>query len=434
VALAPAANADRAVRPMRVWLASVCGLVAALSFGYGIVLFPAALVALVVLRVPLRTCLPLVYGLIASLALYLATPGPDGVREVVHINLLDNISVGLRWLGAPVTQAIRPFIDPGHALGYLGDWWDEPMVRGAREFAAAHGSTDQLFWLPLYAGAVGVSLAFWYSWRIWRARAASLIALVGLMSAWFGLGAAGVIALTRAAYFSAHPLQIAADRYLPMPILFWAGILILGLAHIARATRSTPWGYARLVLTCTLCAHVCATHPTWRVWAELSQSFARTQNLILAADVMPPAELLGETPEHHMRESLPLQRARGVALFGHPALTWLDRTIPTTADASLGAGLTTLTPAQRFDGTPAAVVDIDMTAFTRSVRAPMWLLLNAQDEVIGLAAPYPLRSTRRLRGVVRSSGELMPHRAVPWAPDVNGAQAALVLREVATSR
>jgi hypothetical protein len=428
VALAPLAHAPATPSGARVWGATLCGLLAAMSFGYGIVLFPAALATLIIVRAPPRSMLPLVVGVALALVLYLVTPGSDGVPGMAPVGLLDYLSVGLRWLGTPIAQVLRPFIDPAHAPAYLGAWWDESITDGARQFDEAYGSIDKLFWLPLCAGGAGVGLACWYSWRTWRTRECNRMGLAGLMLVWFGLGASGVIALTRSAFFSANPLQIATERYLPLPTLFWAGVLLLALASVLPTARQSLGGRVKLVLTCVLCAQVFATNAAWRVWATQSQSMIRTQNLMLAVGVMPPASWLGETPAVHLVENLPLIRQHRVGLFGHPAVDSLGLVVHSPIDASLGVGELTMTQIDAPEGEAAALIDIDMTAFTRSVRAPIWLLLDDRDRAIGLAAPHPLRSTRRLRGVVRGEGDLVPHRAVPWAPNLDQTATALALR------
>lgn len=76
----------------------------------------------------------------------------------------------------------------------------------------------------------------------------------GLALAWFGLGVAGLISLTRLGYFAEHPDQVYAARYLPWSSLAWAGLLTAAIAH--RYAGTIPLIAAAIVPVLVLAAEV----------------------------------------------------------------------------------------------------------------------------------------------------------------------------------
>jgi hypothetical protein len=389
------------------------GLLATFTFGPGIGILAAAGIVLLAARArPLVVAMPWLM-MLAVLAVYLLLPGADGVRGMSTLRPLDNLLVAWQWLGAPALHLLRPLLDPGAAHWYAGELFDPQAAQIAAALAPRHGPFDRALW-PALLGAAGSLYIGWQTLRTWLARRQlNDVEVLGLLIAWFGLGTAAIVAVTRLGYFDLHPGQIYAGRYLPWSSLFWAGV---GLTVVGRARRLRPAATLVILLVVLLALGLNGTQSTW---SKHVQQIARTSNVALAAGVFPQGLTLGESVEAEILAGLAAVTRAGIGIHGHPAARAVGSTLdplPPLLGQAVGTHWTPLADRRGGDGYRVAFRVPDGYP---SRRGQLWLLAAPDGRVIGLAHAEPGASRIRMRGYATPADG--PIAAFAWAVDGPGA-------------
>jgi hypothetical protein len=384
-------RADGRPDPSAILGIGMLGLLATFSFGPGIALLPAATIVLAAARArPLVAAMPLLLVL-PILAIYFSLPGGEGVRNVLTVRPLDNVSVALRWLGAPALHLLQPLLDPNASHWFAGKIADPVAGAIARHAGPVHGPIYLARW-PMLVGAAGAAYVGWRSLRTWRqARAATRLELLGMLFAWFGLGAAAIVSLTRLGYFDGRPEQLYAGRYLPWSCLFWAGVALL------RAGNPAPIGVPFRLAALVVLVLALALNPLHTRWSRNVQQGAHALNVALAAGIFPREQSLGETVEAEVMAALPAVRAAGVGVHGDAASRLLG-TQPSRAGSLIPSVDVQWRPLSDRRGGEGHEVRFVVPDAARQPRERLWLLIDDTGHVVGLAHPEPRRSRVRMRG------------------------------------
>lgn len=218
-------------------LACVLALIATLSFGSGLAVFPAAAIVLGLQR-RWRPAAAVLAATALTLVLYLLLPGGDGVRGTLEVRPLANAQVAATWLASMWVTLLGPLMNVDAGAGL---WFglDHATRWVARAWMALFGDARVNPAPFAVLGWLGLAALAWHSWRAWSLPSPARLALVGLGCAWFALGVAGIVALGRLDYFVEHPDQIFANRYLPWSCLFWFGLLAAACGLRARNTETS---------------------------------------------------------------------------------------------------------------------------------------------------------------------------------------------------
>ncbi|MFC3716754.1 hypothetical protein ACFONC_11390 [Luteimonas soli] len=297
-------------------IAAACGLAAAFSFGSGFACFVAFAALLLLQRAPWRQWAVLVAGLLATLVL-LRLDGGTGAS--IAIAPLRQGEMLLRWLCGPFVYAAWPLLDPQIASQLPIAAARAPALAVAQAYEGAFGPVLLARWPQLLFGLAGLGWLAALGWRAWRDReSVTLSALMGIGLACFAAAVGVMIATVRLDYFTTHPDQLLAPRYVVWSSLFWGGLL---LATAAQARRP-----ARALLAAVLVAIALLPSQLWmaRLGGNM-QAVAGQTGLAAAVGVVEADLPLGETVFEDLAAALPPARAAGVAVFAWPETRWLGR-------------------------------------------------------------------------------------------------------------
>ena len=297
-------------------LAAACGLAAAFSFGSGIACFAAFAAVLLLQRAPWRQCVVLAMGLAATLALLLLDGGTGASIAFAPLRQGDML---LRWLSGPFVYAAWPLVDPQIASQLPVALARAPAQAVAQAYEGAFGPVLLARWPQLLFGLAGLGWLAALAWRAWCERgSAPATALMGIGLACFAAAVGTMIATVRLDYFSAHPEQLLAPRYVVWSSLFWGGLL---LATAAQARRP-----ARALVATVLVAIALLPSQLWmaRLGGNM-QAVAEQTGLAAAVGIVEPELPLGETVFEDLEAALPPAREAGVAVFAWPETRWLGR-------------------------------------------------------------------------------------------------------------
>jgi hypothetical protein len=348
-------------------------LCASLSFGSGVASFVALAMLLILQRVRTAQMLVVLAAALGTILLYRLLPGAVADRSSYALDFPAIILI-LRLLGSPFVYFFWPLIDPAAAAAAPAPLRDMfvPIANGwTTRFGDIHLST-----FPQAAfGLLAVCLLIRTTLRI-RDAAASHSARIGVALAWFGVGVAGLIALTRTSYFELHPDQIYAPRYLPWLSLGWTGLILAGVArrHGSRAMLVVALSLPLLAL------------PS-EVWMGLlgrrMRMVAEDIALASAVGVFPQSYALGETDVADLEQVLPLLRQARTAMFAWPETQALDQVVPATATVRFATQVTVNPTQNRLSGDAGS----DISArFDDACAAPRAMIV-AQGKVVGLLRP-----------------------------------------------
>ncbi|MBK9243825.1 MAG: hypothetical protein IPM30_03045 [Burkholderiales bacterium] len=411
-------------------VASVCCFIATFAFGAGIALFVAFALALVIARAHWANVVFVCAALAVTLAVYFALPGGEGVSGVLQVRPLANARVAAQWLASPVMYLLLPFVD-GNQSGALPF---EPLRRLAGWTSAAYAVLFGDVWTSVVpqalVGGAGIVMLFMHSFSAWQQRAMTATRFTGCVLAWFGLGVAGVVALSRVGYFEVHPAQIYASRYLPWACLFWAGLGLIALGRPlvegSRAGRvKRPWVVAAVAV---IAAAALAGNASWMQWARYTQALIRHQASAVLTDVYSASLFQGETVPEEVRAGLPRVREARIAMFAHPAAGRLG-TRPGELPAALFPAevVARARPFTSDDGVAALEIEAALPPAFPKLRAAYWVFTDESGVVIGYGHASPLDAHSGIAGFVRADRPRATVRAHPW-PDAGGFVPGLLLR------
>lgn len=305
-------------------LASLCGLLAALSFGSGIAVFVSFVAIAMLRRGSWRVTGVLCGSAVLVFVLLRAGGGGAGLPAFAPLQQLD---IALRWLAAPWLYTVWPAVDPAIAGQVPVPQLQALLGRTAHGWESLFGPATLSRWPHAAIGAVGVAGLLWSSFRCWRkGQADSHARLLGLALAWFALAVGGMAATVRMPYFETHPEQIVATRYLVWSSLFWAG---LGISAVAAASRQ-----ARALTVVLVVAVALLPSQVWMFQMAESLRRAADQTAVAAAvGVLDPQLETGETVPAELAVALPPLREMGTTVFAWPETRALGAPLPAAAVA-----------------------------------------------------------------------------------------------------
>ena len=370
-------------------MALAFGFAATFSFGYGLSVFLGSFAVLIARKADRRLLGACVGGLLLAAGLYLGSPGSAGVTASMGFAPLENLVVGMRWLGAPFVTLFGYLWDP-NSTGLVPPGPARYIAGAFANTAAAHGIDLHVSVMPqALFGALGMfALAVASFKRLRATEAAGPMEALGLGIAWFGLGAAGIVSLSRLGYFHEHPDQIYADRYLCWPCLFWLGLALVGLSRAARRQQVAPKAKPRpaliatAILTFTLPLPLLAwpTQYGGSIYAALVRGHIDNIAAASVVGVVDRKDDLGDTMRDEFVRGLPVIAEHRVAQFAFPAVAWMDQILPADRVSLDGTAIETRPIPDNLLGEPGTGV---------VVRAPQassgqLLLIDGDRRVVGL--------------------------------------------------
>lgn len=360
---------------------------ASLSFGSGIASFAAVAALLIVQRVHWRQVAIVFVAALGTILLYHALPGAMIDRSGYEFGF-EAIGVALRLLGSPFVYLFWPLLDPT-AAAQVPIPLRDGFVDIANSWTTHFGDIHLSVFPQAGFGLLAIALAGWTSARAWRLDTLPA-ARIGIALAWFGISVAGLIAITRTAYFGPHPDQIYAPRYLPWMSLCWSGLLLAGLARATMPRSAFMIGVSLplLVLPSEIGMGILGRH---------RQNVAEDIALAGTVGVFPQSFALGETDLEDLQLVLPLLRDAHMAMFAWPEARLLGRSLHGDEHAFGASDIVdvVVTPAQNRLGDPAGS---EINAQFASSCNRQRVLAVADNQVIGLLRPQP---DGRWRGVVQ---------------------------------
>lgn len=381
--------------------ASLCGLLAALSFGSGIAVF-AAFLAIALLRRASWPAVGLICGsALAALLLLRAGGGGAGFPEWAPIRQLD---VLLRWLAAPWLYAAWPALDPGVAAQVPVPALQALLARSAAAWESVFGPVALSRWPHAVISGAGVGMLLATTIQCWRKRIDNPARLAGLALAWFALAVGGMVAVVRMPYFELHPEQVVAARYVVWSSLFWSG---LGVSLVAGAARP-----ARAAMFATIVALALLPSQLWMAqMAERLRNVAGQTAVAAAVGVVDPEQATGETVPEELAVALPAMRQAGTAVFAWPETALLGAGLPEEA-AVVAVRQVTVAAVENLLGEPGRRLQLQTGVKQTGAKAGGRLLLVDPDGVVrGLAIPEAGAGNGAWIGWMRGAGAGKPVRA-----------------------
>jgi hypothetical protein len=388
LALCIRATRERRTLPALVG-ALLLGLAATFSFGYGLSVFVGIAATLAARKADRRQFAVCAGGLLLAAGLYLGAPGSAGVTASMSFAPIENLLLGARWLGAPFVTMF-PYLWNPDSLGLVPPGPARNFTGVIAHAAASHGVDLSSSVMPqALFGAFGMLGLIVASLRCLRAReAAAPMEALGFGIAWFGLGAAGIISLSRLAYFQQHPDQIYADRYLCWPCLFWLGLALIGLARACRAGAREVAKPQRSIVAAAVIAFALAlpvlAQPTQYgggIYAALVRGHVDNTAAASIVGVIERDKDLGETIFDEFVRGTPVFAQRRIAQFADPAATSIGQILPADQTTADGITIETQPVADNAFGEAGTAI---VLRTAQPAGANRFLLIDADRRVVGL--------------------------------------------------
>ena len=372
----------------RGWLVVALGaaLVGTFSFGYGVGIFVAILAVLVARKAERRHLVTWLIGLAVAVGLYFALPGRSGVTASMTFAPLESLVIGARWLGAPFVVLTTYLWDPA-AYALLPNGRLSEAAHAIATGASQHLPDLRRSILPQAVfGALGMLALLASSLRQLRSRApAEPMQAFGLGIAWFGLAAAGIIALSRLGYFHEFPDQIYATRYLPWPCLFWMG---LGLIALGRPAESPRWAArATLAFAALLPLLAWPMHFGGTIYAALVRGLVDNTAIGSVVGVLERGASLGESVEGELVPGVLTLRSLRVAQFGGRVAALIGEPLPADFRIVADASMEVRPVADNLLGDPGTAVTLRSTHPVQP--GDELLLVDAGGTIVGSVISDP---------------------------------------------
>lgn len=383
------------------WLAAalVCGFAATNTFGYGLASFVGILAALVFSRAPRRAIAIAAGGLVLAALYYFGMRGGDSVSGSLRIDPLQNLLAAARWLGGPLNY-VAPYLWQEQAANLLPG-----MLRGSAQassaFLRAHVAADisAAVWPQALVGGAGIVALLVASVRALRTGASpTRTRRLGLAIAWFGLAAAGIIALSRLGYFVEHPDQIYADRYQPWPCLFWLGIALIALGR--RTEKHAAWPRVLAGGALALAFVAWPAERGGRIYASLVRGLVENTAAGTATGVLGRDDEFGETLRDELVRGTPVLRQADIPPFSWRETRALGATLADAARPLADAKIATVPIANLFEGDGQRVTVELPPGSMPPARA---VLVDGERRVVGIAVRDPRAGAWHLSGYARGT-------------------------------
>ncbi len=382
LALAACIAATRAAPRLRpVAIALVLALAASFSFGYGMAVFVGIFGALLARKATLVQFALWLGGLVATAALYLLLPGTAGVTASMGFAPLQNLIAAARWLGAPFVTLFKYLWDPD-ASGLVPTQALSHATHAIATTAAAHLPDLHTSVMP-YAlfGALGMlALAVASLHRLLARERAGVIEALGFGIAWFGFAAAGIVSLSRLAYFQQYPDQIYADRYLPWPCLFWLGLALIALGKPVHGRNAIARGTFAFALLLPLLGWPLEYGGS--VYAGLVRGQIDNTAAGSLVGVIDRNQSQGETDSGEFARGYPVLQPRHIAQFADAAAELIGKPQPAGSAALSDATIETRRIDENLIGEPGTAVVLHLPA--AASMPERLLLVDADHLVVGL--------------------------------------------------
>lgn len=355
-------------------VAALCGMAATFSFGSGVAVFVGFAAVLGVRRAPWQHWGVLVTGAALAVGVHLGM-GNTGMRSDMVLAPLPQLDLVLRWLASPFIYAAWPLLDPAIAQQLPVAPLRAAAVGVARGYHAVFGPVMGARWPHLLLGVAGVAALLAMSWRSGRrGRAASAGEVLALALAWFGLAVGALIALGRMGYFVDYPDQLSAPRYVLWSWLFWCGLVLWSVVRVGPRRPRRVAGVALLLALALLPSTV------WMGMLGLGmQRVATATATAVAAGVVDPAQVHGETVVGEMLSALPVVQAQRISMFAWPETRYLQGERAGLAGTGVAMGGVALVPVENALGGVAWRIDFDADSSARR------LVLQCGQRPVGLA-------------------------------------------------
>lgn len=287
------------------WIAGMCGLGAAFSFGSGIAVFAAFFAVLLLRRSSWRSWCVLVAMTLLTAWLLHWTGGSASSLSIAPVAQGRDL---LRWLAGPAIYGAWPALDPAvaaHVPGVLRG----PVLEVAEAYQRMAGPVMLARWPHLLIGICG--LAWWVAMAVRTWANPARTGLLGVGMSTFALCVGLLIVVVRHTYFQTYPEQLLATRYVVWSSLFWSGLLLATVAHARRGKRE-------LIAVCCLGIALLPSQVwMWQLSSSLRQVAGQTA---LAATIgVVDAEMnLGENVPLEIQRAVPLLRDAHSEMFAWP--------------------------------------------------------------------------------------------------------------------
>jgi hypothetical protein len=371
----------RPVGAFRLGLACVLCFVATFCFGPGLAAFAAIALLLAVQR-QYRAAAIVCVAMVAALVVYMVLPGSAGVRHAVSLRLWSNLALAATWLSSMPVNLFEVALVPGSGH-MLPEGTRNLFAPVADAYHAAFGDVRLQHGHIAWVGLAAMAYVAWATVQAWRRRETGSLRLAGIAVAAFAMGVAGIVALSRLAYFDANPSQVFAHRYMPWTCLFWLGVAWIALGGAPSTLRI--WRLAAvlpLIGVVLYFGHL--TTDGYRLWGQLVQRSVAAQATGIAAGVVEAERGMGETLYEEVVAGLPLVKAAGVSMFRWSEARIQGRHVALVQEAHPGsaqAAMETRVIANRLeDDRPALLVLVRLPAES-GARLPRRLLVLDRDDV-----------------------------------------------------
>lgn len=402
---------DRSATSRHLLLALLAGAIAAFCFGPGLVVLAATLAAMILLRAGWRRCsIAALCLLVCVMPFFTVLRGSEHASSLLAFKGWRNIEIVGQWLATPFMQFLFPFFDPNQAR-WLPDPLSKLAVASSAAYAASFGNIWERAWPQAFIGFTGVLALLAFSFRLWHScRPTTRTQILGLLLAWFGLGAAMLVSLSRLVYFNQYPGEIYANRYLPWSCLFWAGIALLFVGKASASRKALAfWQIAGFAVF----AVVVMLNPIFSIWSKAVQALAKTHALALALDAYSTDMPQGETQPAELAALLPLLKEKHLAMFAWPTAKLAGSSmenVPAPA-SELHAHFDPIAGQDRIFGYASTVVlPPDYIIGWRE----HWVVLDAQKKIVGLASPFARNEAGMLLVVMQQVDLKQEFLLAPW--------------------
>lgn len=369
----------------RVVAAAALCFFASFNFGSGLASFIALFAVLFMQRARLRQLMIAGAGLALTLVCYHLLDGSGGVP--IRLQPISDAVLALRWIASPLIYLVWPLVDPVAAAALPGPLGTLAGA-AARHWTEVFGEVRiSVFPHVFFGGAFFVATLLATLRARAKPEAGDSIHRFGLALAWFGLGVAAMVAVSRSAYFVEYPAQVYAPRYLPWPSLAWAGLL---MAWAGRASAKRPAYAVALAVSIFALAAEGGMSLVMLHQREVAEDVA----LAAVVGVWPGENAIGEVNAADTRDGAYVLRREATGPFAWPEAEWVGRSVPAGAGERVGASLVVT----RQEGvSDEAALHVEANGVGAACRQR--LLVVDRGRVVGLLRPL---GGGRWRGVARA--------------------------------
>ncbi|GAB3291751.1 hypothetical protein [Parahaliea aestuarii] len=349
----------------------IASLIAATSFGSGLVVLPAVLLLALITRSPPRIVAQITALLVLISSTYLWLKGSNGGKiELTILTSPDYYRNVLLWIGSPLIAAWRIREVQGNFQDIQVEWYNDTASTLAASLAAA----------------ISVLIVMLTGIQVWRRKL--FLGLIGhiLLTGCIAMcGVALLITLLRWPVHMTHPQDILSFRYYVWSSLFW--FCLIGLITVLTRQYSHSLRTLAQIVLLGFLAFLCWGNSAWpaNAWESLRQKHDQDAQFIFLG-ISP-----NSMPYHVLRFFLGYQQGEMVALAdkmqrsGVPVLLRKAEYLPNSASNCAAIAVDSLqvrnTGRNLIDGSRYAVISM------QSGVSGDFDIVNSQGQITGLIQP-----------------------------------------------